>query len=608
MLNLISVERISKRLQTGEIIQFLSLPKQGYNEIKSDFQFASHLASVKSTELGDGSGVIVNCESEEDGLLAASYLIKKFEEVNNPSWNIQNDEGDENFDPDYESGDMPYDGSEQEDEAKSLLIVDDHLVGLPIITFNEFVHNTHHSPMEDIGNMQFQFRESNNSRNPYWQNRSYPLIVCGDQSSSFFTNVDLFKCAGRFIIYLSVKPKYFQDDHTNVQVNSFEKLLIFDCDFELCQLKKPPISYCKKVLTDSVKKRGFSLSRKLDKEKLLDDLRTYRSTNFSSNQDIVRLVQKVIKKKKDTSKLLGKVDFEKVLIITQEQEKQESVIGSQTPQLDQLIGLHEVKSQLQRIVTKMDMSKKRKRQGLKSSPMHTVACFLGAPGTAKTTVARIFGDMLCSKGVIENSEFLEVGRGDLIGRYVGHTAPKIEKLFRSARGGTLFIDEAYSLLPKGNEDSYSGEALAEIVRQMENNPDTLVIFAGYTDEMKYFIKNANPGLRSRLTNIIEFNHYSQEEMVQIFRHFVEKEDFILFDEVKIEQEIESFLNKMKTLGESSLGNGRLMRKLFQSVLGYMSERENDLKTIMPNDVQKAVKELQKNEFILSDEMIRKIGF
>lgn len=144
--------------------------------------------------------------------------------------------------------------------------------------------------------------------------------------------------------------------------------------------------------------------------------------------------------------------------------------------------------------------------------MHMV--FTGSPGTAKTTTARLFAQILKDNGIITNGRLVEVGRADLIGKYVGHTAPLVKKAFEDAKGGVLFIDEAYSLLDRDN-NLYGDEAINTIVQEMENNRgDTIVIFAGYTDKMEQFL-DRNPGLRSRIAFQVPFEDYTPEELLQI---------------------------------------------------------------------------------------------
>lgn len=134
--------------------------------------------------------------------------------------------------------------------------------------------------------------------------------------------------------------------------------------------------------------------------------------------------------------------------------------------------------------------------------------------------------MLYEEGILVSYVFMEISRKDLVGMYVEWTAPNVVKVWDEARGGTIFIDKAYSLLDYSQGNSFSQEALAEIVRKMENDPTTLVIFAGYTEEMKEFVKNANSGLRYRFTNILEFSNYNLDEMYYNFKHLLEKEEYI----------------------------------------------------------------------------------
>lgn len=141
--------------------------------------------------------------------------------------------------------------------------------------------------------------------------------------------------------------------------------------------------------------------------------------------------------------------------------------------------------------------------------------FLGNPGTAKTTVARLFARILKKKGIIKKEDILEVSRKNLVAKFVGHTAPLVASVFEKAKGGVLFIDEAYALVDD-RRGSFSDEAVNEIIAQMENHrDDVIVIFAGYTDKMKEFF-NLNEGFRSRISYILEFEDYTSDELLQIF--------------------------------------------------------------------------------------------
>ncbi|MGI2295653.1 AAA family ATPase [Paenibacillus sp. GXUN7292] len=230
---------------------------------------------------------------------------------------------------------------------------------------------------------------------------------------------------------------------------------------------------------------------------------------------------------------------------------------------------------------------------------------------AKIRGYRISKKVDCEEGVLSNDVFMEVSRKDLIGQYVGWTAPIVAKLFEAAKGGTIFIDEAYSLMNNRQAGGYSEEALSEIIRQMENNPDTLVLFAGYPKEMKWFIEHANPGLRSRLTHTIEFKDYEAEELCGIFTYLASNEQMKVESMDEAHHCIRRFMQRMADLPSANLGNGRLMRRLFKTAISYMAERDdNDLQTLKTVDIELAEDEIWRAEHSIAkpSTSIGKIGF
>lgn len=203
-----------------------------------------------------------------------------------------------------------------------------------------------------------------------------------------------------------------------------------------------------------------------------------------------------------------------------EEEKQktrELILKEAMNELNSLIGMDELKIEVKKFVADIEMQKKKEQYGInagKKSSLHMV--FEGPPGTGKTTVARIMGKILYGIGYLPTGELLEVDRSDLIGEYVGHTAPKVKKVFEAAKGGVIFIDEAYSLTPQKSGNGFENEAIDTIVKLMEDNrEDTVVIFAGYPDQMERFV-NSNPGLQSRIPYTFTFEPYSAEELYEIF--------------------------------------------------------------------------------------------
>lgn len=237
---------------------------------------------------------------------------------------------------------------------------------------------------------------------------------------------------------------------------------------------------------------------------------------------------------------------------------------SNTEMLDSLIGLQNVKEQVRKITAFAKMKQDMESTDQRTEPVVLNMEFLGNPGTAKTTVARIIAGILHEIGLLKSGEIVEVGRADLIAKYVGHTADKVRNVFYRAKGKLLFIDEAYSLVESRKGD-FGDEAINTIVQEMENNrQDTVVIFAGYPDEMKEFFLR-NPGLRSRVPFTINFADYSVEEMVSITELEAEKRGFTISAEAK--EALTAVCQKAEDHTEN--GNGRFCRNLAENaILNY----------------------------------------
>lgn len=245
-------------------------------------------------------------------------------------------------------------------------------------------------------------------------------------------------------------------------------------------------------------------------------------------------------------------------------------------ELDEVIGLKEVKEYILSLKDHFEMAKRRELQGLKSSAISKHMIFTGNPGTGKTTIARIVSRYLKAIGLLENGQLVEVSRGDLVGRYVGHTAPLTRQVIESAIGGVLFIDEAYSLY-RGKEDSFGLEAIDTLVKGMEDHRDQLVvILAGYTKEMADFLES-NSGLKSRFPNIIEFKDYDAKELLDISINIALSKDYYI-DESCYEALMSYYDHKQKTDSRNS-GNGRMARNLIEQAMINQAKRlivENDL--------------------------------
>ena len=236
--------------------------------------------------------------------------------------------------------------------------------------------------------------------------------------------------------------------------------------------------------------------------------------------------------------------------------------------LDEMIGLDDVKAQIIKLTAFAKMRKYMAEHGKDPITATLNMAFLGNPGTAKTTVARIVADIYKEIGILKDGKVKEVGRADLVAEYEGQTAVKVKKVFKEARGGILFIDEAYSLVETwGN--SFGDEAISTIVQEMENNrADTIVIFAGYPDKMEEFLSR-NPGLKSRIPFKIAFNDYSVDEMYQIIRLEAKKRGFTIDPDAceRLEAICES------AVGDTEAGNGRFCRNVVENAILEYALRE-----------------------------------
>ena len=274
-----------------------------------------------------------------------------------------------------------------------------------------------------------------------------------------------------------------------------------------------------------------------------------------------------------------KQDNSEVLTLSEAMEK-----------LNALVGISNVKEEIQKLANFLKIQKERKKHDLPPMQLSMHMVFTGNPGTGKTTVARIVASIFRALGVLKKGHLIETDRSGLVGQYIGHTESKTNAIVQKALGGILFIDEAYSLY-KGSENDYGQEAIDTIVKLMEDHRhDLVVIVAGYNDEMQEFIE-ANPGLRSRFNTFISFENYTIEELAAIFSIFAKKNGYEL--QAESWDKLKSKFSQALASADSSFGNGRYIRNLFERILRNQAMRlallekvtKADLITILPADIQ-----------------------
>lgn len=249
-------------------------------------------------------------------------------------------------------------------------------------------------------------------------------------------------------------------------------------------------------------------------------------------------------------------------------------------ELHALVGLASVKKEVETLINLAKVFALRREKGMSVPPLSFHLVFTGNPGTGKTTVARIIAKVYSSLGLLETANLVEVDRSGLVGNFVGQTATKTKKVLDSAKGGILFIDEAYSL-SRGSENDYGSEAIEVILKRMEDSRDELVVIvAGYSQNMRDFLQS-NPGLRSRFPRVIDFPDYSAEEMATIFERMAVQNGYHLTEEAK-----PILLKLMKGRWAnrgSDYANARDARNLFESAISVQANRIAHL-TEIDNDV------------------------
>ncbi len=268
----------------------------------------------------------------------------------------------------------------------------------------------------------------------------------------------------------------------------------------------------------------------------------------------------------------------------------ESVRGSASVlgELDALVGLESVKREVRALTDMIEVGRRRLQAGLKAASVRRHLVFTGSPGTGKTTVARLYGEILASLGVLERGHLVEVSRVDLVGEHIGSTALRTQEAFDRARGGVLFIDEAYALCPEDSGRDFGREAIDTLVKLMEDHRDeVVVIVAGYTAEMQRFL-TVNPGVASRFSRTITFGDYAPDELLRIVRQQADEHEYRIG-----EGAAEALLRYFTAIPKGpAFGNGRTARQTFEAMVERHAGRvaqlpapsTDDLTLLYPQDL------------------------
>jgi SpoVK/Ycf46/Vps4 family AAA+-type ATPase len=288
---------------------------------------------------------------------------------------------------------------------------------------------------------------------------------------------------------------------------------------------------------------------------------------------------------------------------------------------DELVGMDEVKKQVYNIVRMMQYNRIREEMNIKGGKFHNVHLMLGAPGTAKTTMAKFMGQIMVEAKLLPGNRFICVNGAELKGKYVGHSAPKTKELFQ--KHDIIVIDEAYSLVSSGGEtDSFGREALAQLLIEIEeHSTDKLIIFAGYggkkvteqNNKMKDFL-DANPGIRSRIASTIYFDSYSPSQMADIFMNIAKTRKYKVDGSAR-QVIMEHFEKRML---DENFGNGREARNLLEIAVVFAADRvmsqnkkqytKAEMQTLTYEDIAAAIAQTDREQTNQYAENRKKYGF
>ncbi|MFF7053088.1 right-handed parallel beta-helix repeat-containing protein [Streptomyces griseorubiginosus] len=271
--------------------------------------------------------------------------------------------------------------------------------------------------------------------------------------------------------------------------------------------------------------------------------------------------------------LLGAIPEQRIteqepLVTPAELEKPARTSKAVLGELDALVGLDSVKREVRALTDMIEVGRRRQQAGLKAASVKRHLVFTGSPGTGKTTVARLYGEILASLGVLEKGHLVEVSRVDLVGEHIGSTAIRTQEAFDRARGGVLFIDEAYALSPEDSGRDFGKEAIDTLVKLMEDHRDAVVVIvAGYTAEMERFL-SVNPGVASRFSRTITFSDYDPDELLSIVEQQAVEHEYRLAPGAP-----EALLKYFTVMPKGpAFGNGRTARQTFEAMVERHASR------------------------------------
>ncbi|MCR5235792.1 MAG: AAA family ATPase [Lachnospiraceae bacterium] len=564
---------------------------------------------------------IITASSREDGLRAVAYLAGKYaaDEGNRPE-SIEDDlfDSDENYALKYNLKDEEMIFVGDEDEEEDWVEIEDEESSasyveafdrIPVIGLEEVIEMNPYRQNPVFSPFGYEVQSNTSRPRPWWTEcEEESICIVKEQNDCFFSSEILndveIKALKRFRtnsrVYLVVISDEIREDDYSINTAVLE----YTANAFRVDTKAKAISdYYKILFEQEASSHGFTLSRGVDVALLSDRIsnmdKDYPCRRFKKVMDYLIHV--------GAPSVLKASDFDclglKKLI---DKDRNTSAL---TKMENELIGMDEVKKQIRNIIDTLKYFKLRAGRDFKISGFHNVHLFVGSPGTAKSTMAKLMMTMMKDEGLLPGNRFVSVTGAQLKGAFVGQTAPKVHALFE--QNDAIFIDEAYSLAcgseVEGGLDSYSQEALAQLAVELEEHAmDKLVIFAGYggrninrKNNLMHKFLTSNPGISSRINSTIYFDSYKPEDMVAIVHKLASNTSL----EMSAENDgmIADYFDKRQN--ENDFGNGREARVLLEKCERCVAKRiagidpgkvtDSELNTILPEDISKALDEMSR---------------
>ena len=631
---------------TGDKVEYLKVPSElTMQALAADVDAGATAFEqvLEGAKKGLARVVMIRSRSKENALMAVNYLAGICNQMNH----MEEDDDDfedsisDEYDVDeifaqYEDDDLIFNDElsfDDDDDCPSHWTESPNR--LPIIDAEDAFRYT--EGMEEFGNGGFISVGFTNNRNrkPYWTQCNKEAVCIMVKNPGVIYNVfsrlnmvmDRFqKNKQVFVIVLDPEnafaPDGFMDMNDYQEQEVLEFVLENTADLFYTNAKESEIiEYRVTQFENWAEEMEICFGKKFPKKEITEKIVALKSKEKSVMME--KVLKYVLKESnKDKGDELTKEDFavlKKFKALSMEEKEK-----SNAKKLEkELIGMEDVKEQVRNIVSVMKYNKHREKLGIGRACYHNAHLLIGAPGTAKTTVAKLMGEMMFEENLLPGDRFICVNGADLKGMYVGHSAPKTHQIFENH--DVILIDEAYSLTAAdGREgmDSFSQEAIAQLILEIENHPmDKLVMFAGYgginvsekNNKMKQFI-DANPGLKSRINSTIYFDSYTPAQMVQIVHTQAEIQKLAV--DPAANEAIEEYFKER--VMDQNFGNGREARSLLENAMLFAANRVMKLskskKTkkafseITKEDVQKAIAKMRESNAMQLGKKRKRTGF